>query len=346
MVKRKNLFLLKPRWTTVRLFRMVILVGILTALGSAGWLAYFALTPIEVPEKARSFSVDSGKSLQSVAERFADMGLVSDDRSFLVLARLLRASGKVKAGSYAVGATVTPYRLLDKIVRGEFAQAQLRFIEGWTFRQMRGALDQHPALKHETAGWTDARILERLDIGNGSSEGLFFPDTYYFAAGTSDLTILRQAYLRMRSKLEALWEQRAKGLPFSSPYDALILASIVEKETGRSDERDMVAAVFVNRLRRGMRLQTDPSVIYGMGQAFDGNLRWRDLKADNRYNTYTRPGLPPTPIAMPGEASIRATLNPAQSPVLYFVSRGDGSHQFSATLAEHNRAVDKYQRPR
>jgi len=235
-------------------------------------------------------------------------------------------------------------RLLDKIVSGEFAQSELRFIEGWTFRQIRSVLDQHPAVKHDSAGLSDAQIPERLGIEEKSPEGVFFPDTYYFAAGTSDLTILRQAYLRMRTKLEALWEQRARGLPVANAYEALILASIVEKETGRADERGMVAVVFVNRLKRGMRLQTDPSVIYGLGASFDGNLRRRDLETDQSYNTYTRYGLPPTPIAMPGEASIQATLNPANSPVLYFVARGDGSHEFSSTLTEHNRAVNKYQR--
>jgi UPF0755 protein len=261
-----------------------------------------------------------------------------------VLGRLLGNEGDIKAGSYGVSARITPRRLLDKIVSGDFALSELRFIEGWTFRRIRNVLDQHPAVKHDSSGLSDAQILERLGLEEVSAEGLFFPDTYYFAAGTSDLTILQQAYLRMQTKLEALWQQRAKGLPVANAYQALILASIVEKETGRADERDMVAAVFVNRLKRGMRLQTDPSVIYGLGASFDGNLRRRDLETDQSYNTYTRSGLPPTPIAMPGEASIQATMNPANSPVIYFVARGDGSHEFSSTLAEHNRAVNKYQR--
>ena len=290
--------------------------------------------------------ISPGSSLRSVAEQFEKEGLISDRWSFLVFARLLGDAGDIKAGSYSVGARVTPYHLLDKIVSGDFAQSELRFIEGWTFRQIRSVVDQHPAVKHDSAGLSDAQILERLGLEERSPEGLFFPDTYYFAAGTSDLTILRQAYLRMRTKLEELWEQRAKGLPVANAYEALILASIVEKETGRAEEREMVAAVFVNRLRRGMRLQTDPAVIYGLGASFDGNLRRRDLETDQNYNTYTRYGLPPTPIAMPGEASIQATLNPANSPALYFVARGDGSHEFSLTLAEHNRAVNKYQRSR
>ena len=346
MAKRKNLFLPQPKWTLMRLLRTLILFGVFAAAGAACWLVYFALTPVEVAPHARHFNVEHGSSLHSVAEQFDKAGLVSDRWSFLVLARLLGDAGDIKAGSYSVGARITPHRLLDKIVSGDFAQSELRFIEGWTFRQIRNVLDQHPAVKHDSEGLSDAQILLRLGLEEKAPEGLFFPDTYYFAAGTSDLTILRQAYLRMRTKLEALWEQRAKSLPVANTYEALILASIVEKETGRADERDMVAAVFVNRLKRGMRLQTDPSVIYGLGASFDGNLRRRDLETDQRYNTYTRYGLPPTPIAMPGEASIQATLNPAKSAVLYFVARGDGSHEFSSTLVEHNRAVNKYQRSR
>ncbi|MGQ0577594.1 MAG: endolytic transglycosylase MltG [Betaproteobacteria bacterium] len=346
MAKRKHLFLPPPKWTLMRLLRTLIAVGALGLVGAACWLGYFALVPVEVMAPARHFNVEPGSSLRSVAEQFEKAGLISDRWSFLLLARLLGNAGDIKAGSYSVGARVTPHRLLEKIVSGDFAQSELLFIEGWTFRQIRNVLDQHPAVKHDSAALSEAQILERLGLEEKSPEGLFFPDTYYFAAGTSDLTILRQANLRMRTKLEALWEQRSKGLPVANTYQALILASIVEKETGRADERDMVAAVFVNRLKSGMRLQSDPSVIYGLGASFDGNLRRRDLETDQRYNTYTRYGLPPTPIAMPGEASIQATLNPANSPARYFVARGDGSHEFSSTLAEHNRAVDKYQRSR
>jgi peptidoglycan lytic transglycosylase G len=346
MAKRKNLFLPQPKWTLMRQLQSLILFGALAAISAACWLCYFALTPGEVAPQARHFNVEHGSSLRSVAEQFEKAGLISDRWSFLVLGRLLGNAGDIKAGSYSVDVRITPYHLLEKIVSGDFAQSELRFIEGWTFRQIRHVVDQHQAVKHDSAGLSDVQILGRLGLEEKSPEGLFFPDTYYFAAGTSDLTILRQAYLRMRTKLEELWEQRAKGLPVANTYEALILASIVEKETGRAEERDKVAAVFVNRLRRGMRLQTDPTVIYGLGASFDGSLRRRDLETDQRYNTYTRYGLPPTPIAMPGEASIQATLNPASSHALYFVARGDGSHEFSLTLAEHNRAVNKYQRSR
>lgn len=346
MAKRKNLFLPEPKWTLVRLFSWFVLLVCLAIVGAGAWFVQFAFTSVAIPAQSRDFNVEQGVSLRAVSENFANAGLVSDGPRFLLLARLLGKAADVKAGSYSVGESVTPYQLLGKIVRGEFAQAEIRFIEGWSFRQVRLALDQHPAVRHDTEGLPDARILERLGIKEESAEGLFFPDTYLFSAGTSDLAILRQAHLRMMAKLEANWEQRASGLPLSSSYEALILASIVEKETGRDDERKTIAAVFINRLNRGMRLQTDPTVIYGLGEAFDGNLRRRDLQTDHSHNTYTRRGLPPTPIAMPGEASIRAALNPASSSAIYFVSRGDGSHEFSNTLVEHNRAVNKFQRSR
>ncbi|MBC8007585.1 MAG: endolytic transglycosylase MltG, partial [Prolixibacteraceae bacterium] len=288
MVKRKNLFLPEPRWTVMRLLRTGVLLTALAATCAAAWLAYFAFKPIDTLTSARTFNVDPGRSLRGVSEQFAKAGLISDYWSFFVFARLMGAAEEVKAGSYQVGEQIAPYRLLEKIVRGEFAQAELKFIEGWTFAQLRNVLDAHPALSHESTGLSDAQILQRLDIDKVSPEGWFFPDTYFFAAGSSDLALLKQAYLRMESKLQALWEQREAGLPLNNAYEALVLASIVEKETGRNDERELVAAVFINRLKRGMRLQTDPTVIYGLGASFDGNLRRRDLQTDNIYNTYTR----------------------------------------------------------
>ena len=344
MARRKNLFLPQPTWTVWRLLRGLFTVGFVAILCAVGWLAYFALTPVDVPVESRQFNVGQGKSFKAVAEQFARTGLISESWSFIVLARGLGVAGDIKAGSYEVAERVTPQHLLDKIVRGEFTQAEIRFTEGWTFVQIREVLNQHPAVKHESTALTDAEILERIGSNEKSLEGWIFPDTYRFSAGTSDLTLLRQAYQKMQMTLTAHWEQRAKNLPLRNTYEALILASIVEKETGRNDEREMVAAVFVNRLKRGMRLQTDPSIIYGLGKTFDGNLKRRHLVTDGVYNTYMRAGLPPTPIAMPGDASIRATLNPARTPVLYFVSRGDGSHQFSSTLVEHNQAVNKFQR--
>src|SRR5258708_29329461 len=237
MAKRKNLFLPEPRWTLLRLLRCGMLVAMLGGICAAVWLAYFAFRPLEIPPGSRAFNVDHGRSLRSVSEQLAHAGLVSDGWSFLALARLMGAAGEIKAGSYEVGEQIAPYRLLEKIVRGEFAQAELRFIEGWTFAQLRSVLDGHPALKHDSTALSNAQILERLGIDKKSPEGLFFPDTYYFAVASSDLVLLKQAYSRMQTKLQALWEDRAQGLPLKNAYEALIFSSIEEKETGRDDER-------------------------------------------------------------------------------------------------------------
>ena len=264
--------------------------------------------------------------------------------AFEALVRVLGKAGEIKAGSYEIGAGTTPLTLLDKLVRGEFVLSEIVFIEGWSFRQLRDALDRHPHVTHDTKGLSDAEVLGRLAARAPHPEGLFFPDTYRFPKRASDLEILRGAYRAMEKRLETAWAQRQTDLPVGSPYEALILASIVEKETGRGEDRAMVAAVLANRLRIGMKLQADPTVIYGLGEKFDGNLRKRDLIADTPYNTYTREGLPPTPIALPGLASLEAAVNPARSEALYFVARGDGTSEFSRTLEEHNRAVTKYQR--
>jgi UPF0755 protein len=290
------------------------------------------------------FGIKPGSSLRSAALEMERAGALREPAIFIVMARLLGETRSIKAGNYELTEPVSPYRLLQKVVQGDVTQATVKFIEGWRFREMRKVLDEHPALAHVTRGLPEEEILKRLGIEQASPEGLFFPDTYHFASGSSDLRVLRRAYRLMQSHLDARWAARASGLPLKTPYEALILASIVEKETGREDERPLVAAVLVNRLRKGMLLQADPTVIYGLGETFDGNLRKRDLLKDAPYNTYTRAGLPPTPIAMPGLASIAATVNPPASDVLYFVSRGDGTSQFSRTLSEHERAVTKYQR--
>ena len=235
-------------------------------------------------------------------------------------------------------------QLLNKLLSGKVTQGDLTLVEGWTFRQWRARMDKHPDLTHETSGLSEAQIIAQLGLNIKSLEGQLFPDTYLFDKQSSDLELLARANRAMLRKLDAEWTQRAAGLPYKSPDEALVMASIVEKETGREADRVLVAAVFVNRLRKGMMLQTDPTVIYGLGDSFDGNLRKRDLQTDTPYNTYTRSGLPPTPISMPGQASLRAALNPAESEALYFVARGDGSSQFSQTLEEHNNAVNRYQR--
>jgi UPF0755 protein len=327
-----------------RVITFIVVLGLLFLFGAGIWLASFATTAVDVPNGKLYFNIDRGLGVGQVARGLHAEGLISDSGAFTVLVRVLGKSGDIKAGSYLAEDSVTPLRLLDMLSRGEFAQGQIRFIEGWTFRQLRAALDAHPALTHETTGWSDSEILEKLGSDKTHPEGLFFPDTYQFSAGTSDLTILRHAYDKMQQVLEAAWETRSDNLPVKTKYQGLILASIVEKETGDPSEREMVAAVFINRLRKGMRLQTDPTVIYGLGESFDGNLRKRDLLTDQPYNTYTRYGLPPTPIALPGQAAIDATFRPAKTDALYFVAKGDGTHHFSSTLKEHNRAVDRFQR--
>jgi UPF0755 protein len=290
------------------------------------------------------FSIKTGSSLRAAARQLAQAGVLRHPELFVLLGRLKGEAGKLKAGMYELDRPVTPLELLRKITQGDYTLAGITFVEGWTFRQMRKAIDDHEAFRHETAGLPDAEILKRLGIAEPSPEGWFFPDTYFFSSGSSDLAVLRRAHELMKTHLAAQWEKRAAELPLKSSYEALILASIIEKETGRNTERPLIGAVFVNRLRIGMRLQTDPTVIYGMGASFDGNLRKADLLADTPYNTYTRAGLPPTPIAMPGLASLAAAVNPAREDALYFVSKGDGSHHFSRSLGEHERAVTKYQR--
>jgi UPF0755 protein len=330
------------------MIRKLLILGLGAAvLGgclAAGALFYYARTPLTIGAAPVQFSLTSGSSLKSAARQMAGAGVLRRPAAFVLLGRILGRAGKIKAGSYEFGPGLTPYALLEKITRGDVTLMAITFAEGATFRQMRKLLDAHPKVKHETTALQDGQILERLAISDPSPEGGFFPDTYHFSEGTSDLVVLRRAHRLMQRHLASQWEGRASGLPLATPYEALILASIVEKETGRGEDRPLVAAVFVNRLRRGMLLQADPTVIYGLGEAFDGNLRKRDLLVDMPYNTYTRGGLPPTPIAMPGLASLMAVLNPPESDVLYFVSRGDGSSQFSRTLAEHDRAVTKYQR--
>lgn len=265
-------------------------------------------------------------------------------REFELLARVLRRERDIKAGNYYITQAPTPLQLLDKLTRGDVLQAEVRLIEGWTFAQFRAELDASPDLRHDSKGLDDAALLARLQVSEPHPEGLFFPDTYLFAKGSSDLNVLRRAYRAQKRHLQAEWDGRAADIPYKTPYEALIMASIVEKETGRPEERDRIAGVLVNRLRIGMRLQVDPTVIYGLGPDFDGNLKKAHLLEDGPYNTYTRAGLPPTPIAMPGLASLHAALQPAKTNALYYVSRGDGSSHFSRDIAEHNKAVSRYQR--
>lgn len=308
------------------------------------WLGYYVHHPLPLPTTPFEFELKQGSSLKSVAQEMRQAGLLGQAWPFVWLVRLRGNSSQLKAGSYSLDHAVSPLELLEVITKGEVIQKQISIIEGWTFRQLRTALNANPDIAHDTLNLTDAEILQRIGATESHPEGLFFPDTYNFASGSSDLAIIKRAYQAMQQRLQEAWTGRDEGLPLQTPYEALILASIVEKETGTPDDRAMIAGVFVNRLRRGMLLQTDPTVIYGLGEEFDGNLRKRDLLADTAYNTYTRGGLPPTPIALPGQAALQATLHPAQTDALYFVSRGDGSSQFSSSLTVHNQAVNQYQK--
>lgn len=319
--------------------RLLLLIVVLCAT-----IGYYALTPLALPQTPFEFTLKPGSSLKGAARQMQQAGLLGQDWAFSWLARGLGKSGQIKAGSYELKEPVTPLRLLEIISKGEVSMVQLTVVEGWSFRQLRAALNAHPDLSHDSRNLSETEILKRIGANEVYAEGLFFPDTYNFSKGESDLNLLRRAYRIMQSELNEQWPGRAEGLPLRDPYQALILASIVEKETGAEADRGLIASVFENRLRRGMLLQTDPTVIYGLGAAFDGNLRKRDLLADTPYNTYTRGGLTPTPISLPGRAALQAVLHPPQSRALYFVARGDGTSEFSETLEQHNRAVNRYQK--
>ena len=324
-----------------KLFSFLLLAILLGAAAIAWWTT----RPITAPTAAPvDFTITPGSGVRGSAEQIAAAGVSVNPWLLELTARVIGKSARMKAGSYTFKPGTTPLRLIDQLVRGEFAQESLTIIEGWTFVQMRRAIAAHPALKHDTADWAEAQLLAKVAPDAKAAEGLFFPDTYLFAKNSSDLQVYRQAYALMQKKLDESWRQRATDLPYETPYQALIMASIVEKETGRRAERGQIASVFVNRLKRGMLLQTDPTVIYGMGERYQGQIRKRDLQTDTPFNTYTRAGLPPTPIALPGAASLQAALNPVKGTALYFVSRGNGSSQFSDNLSDHNRAVNQYQR--
>lgn len=326
------------------LIKKTMLLMVLVMLALAAWLYWYPGMKLGLEQPEYELELRHGASLRGVARQLVEAGLLPEPWSFVTLVRLHGKAGEVKAGNYLLRRGMTVNELYLMLTSGRTVQSSITLIEGWTFRQVRQALYAHEDLKHLTIPMTDAEILQRIGASENVAEGLFFPDSYFFDRGMSDLEILQRAYRTMQSRLESAWQSRAPGLPYRSPYQALIMASIIEKETGRGSERPMIARVFLNRLRLGMKLQTDPTVIYGLGEAFDGNLRKRDLLADTPYNTYTRYGLPPTPIAMPGLAAIEAALHPASSDALYFVGKGDGSHVFSATLGAHNQAVNRYQR--
>lgn len=327
------------KWLLRAVLALLLIAGL-----AAGAVWQWLRSPLGLAAPSVELSIEPGTNPAEVARSWVAAGVQTDARYLYQWFKWSGQSKQIRAGSYEVHAGVTPRALLDKMVRGDQILEQLRLIEGWNWRQVKAALATAPSLKAKAAQMSDAEVMAALGEPGVSPEGRFFPDTYAYSRGVSDLTVLKRARAAMQHKLMAAWTERAPDLPLKSVDEALILASIVEKETGTAADRGKVAAVFVNRLRVGMPLQTDPTVIYGLGEAFDGNLRKRDLQADTPYNTYTRGGLPPTPIAMPGAASLKAALHPAPVKALYFVSRGDGSSEFSDDLDAHNRAVNKYQR--
>ncbi|WP_137936830.1 endolytic transglycosylase MltG [Chitinivorax sp. B] len=328
------------------LLKTLLYLSLTVAILLGGWLTYFAHSPLVIDSYPKVFTVRQGSTLRAVSRQLTQQHIIQEPWSFWMLARLTGHGNNLKAGSYQLTESLSAYQLLNKLVKGDFHLSVVTIIEGWTFRQMREALDRNEHLKHDTQGLSDADILRKLNIPHQHPEGLFFPDTYFAALGSSDLVVLKRAYDTMQTHLAEAWSERAADLPYRDAYEALIMASLVEKETGRASDRPMIAGVFANRLKKGMRLQTDPSVIYGLGSKFDGDLRKADLLTDTPYNSYTRSGLPPTPIALPGLHSLQAALNPARTNALYFVARGDGGSHFSNSLDEHNRAVDKFIRGR
>ena len=324
--------------------RRLLIIGLLLAAVLAATGAWWLNRPLSLAAPTVDLSIEPGMSPRAVAQASADAG--ADVNPFLLYwwFRLSGDARQIRAGSYELVTGVTPVSLLRMLVRGEESLRSITLVEGWNWRQVRQALARAEMLRPDSQTLDDEAIMKALGRPGVHPEGRFYPDTYTYAKGSSDLAVLRRALQAMDRKLDGAWAQRAPDTPLKTPEEALILASIVEKETGKPADRALIAGVFSNRLRLGMMLQTDPTVIYGLGAGFDGNLRKRDLRTDTPWNTYTRAGLPPTPIAMPGSASLLAAVQPAQTRALYFVARGDGSSQFSATLDEHNRAVNRYQR--
>jgi UPF0755 protein len=327
-----------------RLTLWLLLTVLLSALAAAGAVRWWLDHPLALGGPAVELSIEPGTPPREVAAAWVRAGVQADPDWLYAWFRFSGDARRIRAGSYEIEPGATPRSLLARMVQGDEAFERLRLIEGWTFRQLRAALAAAPHLKQQGAAMTEAELMAALGLPGVPAEGRFFPDTYLYSRGVSDLTVLRRAAAMQAKRLSEVWATRRADLPLQTPEQALVLASIVEKETGRPADRGQIAGVFINRLRIGMPLQTDPTVIYGLGAAFDGNLRKRDLLTDTPYNTYTRRGLPPTPIAMPGLAALRAAVQPDITQALYFVARGDGSSVFSADLAAHNRAVNQYQR--
>lgn len=326
------------------LLLLVFVAALLAFAGGLWWLQQPMPLRLQASAQVVDLEIEPGSRADTVAEAVVASGADVPKQLLQLWFRVSGQARQIKAGSYEITPGTTPRRLLSMLVRGEEALKSVTLVEGWNFNQVRAALQKAEQLSPDTLGLQPEIIMQKLGKPGVNPEGRFFPDTYTYAKGASDLAVLKRAARAMDKRTEAAWALRNADTPLKTADEALILASIVEKETGKASDRAQIAGVFINRLRVGMPLQTDPSVIYGMGDRFDGNLRKRDLQADTPYNTYTRNGLPPTPIAMPGKAALLAAVQPAPTKALYFVARGDGSSHFSSSLDEHNRAVNKYQR--
>ncbi len=323
---------------------LVVLFFGVSVLAAGLWLDYraFLTQPLRLPEQSTVVDIPRGASLRGVARLLTDQGMFKHPYYFIALAYRQGDQGRIKAGMYELTAGMTPVDVLERITSGRVIQYSVTLVEGWTFRQAVDAIAVQDQFIGPLAELSDEAIMAELGRPGQHPEGRLFPDTYRFVPGTPRLAVLKRAFDEMEKVLAEEWETRRDDLPIDTPYEALILASIVEKETGAAHERSEIAGVFVRRLRKGMRLQTDPTVIYGLGERYDGNIRSADLREATPYNTYVIAGLPPTPIALPGRAAIHAVLNPADGDSLYFVSRGDGTHVFSATLDAHNQAVRRH----
>lgn len=320
-----------------------LIFSIIATIGLSVWLAYYAISPLKLQPSSQEIVIQPKSGLRSIANQLVKQGVLSEPWRFIILVKLINKESFLQAGNYTLNKNISPYQLILSLNHGKATQGSVTFIEGKTFAQMRDKLIKNDAVKQTITELTESEILKLMGSEYRVAEGLFFPDTFYFDRNTADTVMLKRSYDAMQSKLAKAWAGRDENLPYKNSYQALIMASIVEKETGKASERPKIAGVFINRLRIGMRLQTDPTVIYGMGAQYKGNIRKKDLITDTPYNTYTRDGLPPSPIAMPGLASIEAALHPDQTKALYFVGKGDGSHVFSDNLEDHNRAVVRYQ---
>lgn len=330
-----------------RAIKQFIFLLLSAAIVAALFLAFrfyqFQHSPLTLDSESANFTIASGNTIRQIAQNLTDKGYIEDPLLFIILARLKGDETRIKAGEYRLLDSYTPLDVLQQFREGNAILYSFTIVEGWTFDQLLSALHQDPILEQTLEQDNHSAVMSKISDANEHPEGRFLPDTYHFPRGTTDLSFLKRAYQSMQQALQQEWDNRAEGLPLNTPYEALILASIIEKETGAAFERPLIAAAFIQRLKRGMRLQTDPTIIYGLGEDFDGDIRYADLRRDTPYNTYLHRGLTPTPIALPGREAIHAALNPADSEAIYFVSKGDGTHHFSSTLEEHNAAVSKYQ---